>query len=249
MNQGMSSFTAPPLSKTNKVLLMVFVGAFLLQSIAKLAFDTIPEATFGLTGVGFLNGYVFQILTYPFVQPGFFNILFNSLVLWFFGSDLEMRWGQTFYLKYLAVSVLGGAFLYLMVVVFVPGSLMFSTPLMGLQGICFSILVAYAILNSEAIIPFMLLFPMKAKYFCMLLIGIELYSGIFSAGGKASWGHLGGMGVGYLFLVWESKKARSTKDNKVGIVYKTPKKRKNAHLRLVKEEDDKANPDKPKFWQ
>ena len=174
MQYGQPSFYIPPLTKTNKVLLITLVSCFLVQSIAKAGLDMVPEVYLGLSGGLFMKGAIYQLVTYPFVQPGFFNILFNGLVLWFFGSDLETKWGAKFYIKFLITSIFGGALLYLAVVAFFPGSVVFTTPLLGIQGVCFSILVAYGIINSEAVIPFMLIFPMKAKYFCLLLIGIEL---------------------------------------------------------------------------
>ena len=245
MQYGQPSFHVPPLTKTNKYLLIALVACFLIQSAAKLAFNFSPEIVFGLSGGQFFNGSIYQFFTYPLVQPGFFNMLFNGLVLWFFGSDLESKWGDKFYLKFLGTSVLGGAILYLAIVSIMPSSSVFLTPLLGIQGICFSILVAYGILNSEAIIPFMLIFPMKAKYFCLLLIGIELYSGIFAEGGKASRGHLGAMAAGFLFLKYQTDKSKKNK-KKIKVTYKTDGQ--SSHLRLVKDED-KADPKKPKFWQ
>jgi len=245
MQYGQPGLHVPPLTKINKYLLVILVGCFILQSIVKTGFDASPEFTLGLSGGMFFKGAVYQFFTYPFVQPGFFNMLFNGLVLWFFGSDLESKWGDKFYLKFLGISVLGGAILYLAIISFFSGSSIFATPLLGIQGICFSILVAYGILNSDAIIPFMLIFPMKAKYFCLLLIGIELYSGLFATGGKASWGHLGAMAAGFLFLKYQSDKSRKKK-NKIKVTYKMDGK--SSHLKLVKDED-KADPQKPKFWQ
>ena len=74
---------------------------------------------------------------------------------------------------------------------------------------------------------------------------LSFNSGLFATGGKASWGHLGAMAAGFLFLKYQTDKAQKKK--KIKVTYKTDGK--GSHLRLVKDEEDKADPNKPKFWQ
>lgn len=246
-NQG-GGFYVPAITKTNKVILIALLSAFLLQSILKVSVGFSFASWFGLSWVGLTSGKIFQVLTYPLVIPSLFSFLFDALVLWFFGCELERRWGRKLYLKFIGVSVLGGSLFYILVVgLFFSNSMVAAVPLVSLHGICLAILVAYSVIFSESIIPFMLIFPMKAKYFCLILVGIEMYTAFFSGYGKASFGHLGSAGLAFLYLLYLSKSAQKTKSGQYEVHYKTKSaSRKKSHLRLVDEEEDTKN---PKYWQ
>jgi hypothetical protein len=95
--------------------------------------------------------------------------------------------------------------------------------------------VAYGIIFSERVMLFMMIFPMKAKYFVMLLAAIEFISTVFySKSGIANSAHLGGMIAGfmYLFLMAYSRVRKKQK----GVSRVTKLKNKfsaRGHLKLV----------------
>ncbi len=80
-------FSAPPLSKTNKIILIAAGVSFLLFSVLKAlgAFNLV--AILGLSASGLMSGMVFQFLSYPFIEVSLMSFLFNSLVVWFM-----MKW-------------------------------------------------------------------------------------------------------------------------------------------------------------
>ena len=80
--------------------------------------------------------------------------------------------------------------------------LVYRSPLIGASGAIFGILFAYGIIFSERIIYFLMLFPMKAIHFTLIVAGIELVSLIKSGVGSpvSHLGHLSGFAVGFLFL-------------------------------------------------
>ena len=87
----------------------------------------------------------------------------------------------------------------------------------------------------------MLIFPMKAKYFCALLIGIQLYMGFFSPSATLAWGHLGAMFSAFLFMVIVS----SPKFKNLSEIYLKKRKNKSkANLKLVDDDDENG----PKHW-
>ncbi len=200
----------------------------------------------GLSAAGVLNGHIYQLLTYPLIQRGFVEALFNGLVLWFIGGDLESRWGQKFYLKFLFVSTLGAGLFYLLVsLALFSDSAVFNFPLMGITGMTYSLLMAYGIIFSERLLTFMFFFPMKAKYFCALLAGIQLYMAIFSDHAKTSWAHLAAMACGFIYLKLVSGKS---KGQGFGLwLKKREKQQLKKKLTLIK--GDKPNEQDPKFWQ
>jgi membrane associated rhomboid family serine protease len=93
------------------------------------------------------------------------------------------------------VSVVGGAILN---VLLAPGQMV---PSIGASAGIYGILLAYGLLYPDQIIYFYFLFPMKMKYFVMIIGAIALYSSAVSGqSGIAHLAHLGGMLFGYLYL-------------------------------------------------
>jgi hypothetical protein len=64
-------FQAPPLTKVNKGIIIAAGVGFILAAIGKAigAFSLIN--ILGLSGSGILSGFVFQFITYPFVETQF----------------------------------------------------------------------------------------------------------------------------------------------------------------------------------
>src|SRR5262245_37021896 len=47
-----------------------------------------------------VHHWVWQPFTYLFLHGGLFHWLFNMLIFWMFGAELERRWGTYEFLKY-----------------------------------------------------------------------------------------------------------------------------------------------------
>jgi membrane associated rhomboid family serine protease len=175
-----------------KFLLIANTAIFVLQ----LAMPGWVVTLFGL--VPFLvwrDFYLWQLFTYQFFHGGLLHLLFNMLALWMFGCDLERRWGSEFFVKYYFVSVIGGAILNTL---FLPGQM---APSIGASAGIYGILLAYGLIYPNQIIYFYFLFPIKMKYFVMIIGGIALYSSLAAGqSGIAHLAHLGGMVFGYLYL-------------------------------------------------
>lgn len=239
MNQV--QFQAPPLSKINKIILIVTGACFLTTSILKAIGAFSLVGILGLSGNGLISGLVYQLFTYPFVEVNFMSFLFNSLVVWFIGSELESSWGRKVYLRFLLLTVLGVALIYSLVsLLFFFGTPVYFSSLHGLTGINFALLVAYAMLYPDRQMSLMMIFPMKARTFCLILVGIEAYMAFFS-GAMSSWAHLLAMGISYLIIHFQS---RPLLRKVLNSSWETKSKRKN-HLYVVKDEEQKP----PKYWQ
>ncbi len=183
--------------------------------------------------------YVWQLVTYAFLHSSSpFHIILNLLALWWLGSELEQRWGGRFFLTYYLVCAIGSAFLYVTIALIFAlsgGSVTaMLTPVVGASGAIFGLLLAYGILFGERVVYFMMMFPMKAKYFVMILGGIEVVNLINTgvAGSEvASLAHLGGIVSGYLFLLTNKKmqqrkwKDKTTAKSKLKLVINNEKKK------------------------
>ncbi len=249
MRQGTTQFATPPLTPVVKVLLIsmgvIFLAQLSLETFAQFSLSPI----FGFVPARLLSGWFWQLFTYAFLHSGIFHLLFNLLIIWTIGGELERLWRFQTFVSFCAVCALGGALTYglFSLVGIGPGP---QVPVVGSSGIVFGLLLAYGILFGDRVMYFFMLFPMQARYFVMLLGGIELISSVFySRSGVAHLAHLGGMGAGFVFLIamaaWRKReKQKAAKDFVSGERKKRLKKA--GHLRLIPggEEDD----DDPKTW-
>ncbi len=153
-----------------------------------------------------------QPLTYMFLHSSHINhILFNMLLLWWVGSQIEITLGSKRFLKfYLACGVGAGVLyltlLYLINVVFgISNPEIFYSPVIGASGAVFGLLVAYAFYHGENVVYFMMLFPMRAKYFVGILILLETFVLITSGfeGPVANLAHLGGIIIAFIYIYSE----------------------------------------------
>jgi membrane associated rhomboid family serine protease len=249
MNQESMQCAVPPMTPVVKTFLILSGGVFLLQLLLG------QFAGFALSGVlGFVpgrlaEGWVWQPFTYVFLHAGLFHLLFNLLILWTVGAELEAVWGAKTFLAFFFVCGVGAALcsgLFSLVGIG-PGP---WAPVVGSSGVIYGLLLAYGILFGDRLMYFFLLFPMQARYFMLLLGGIELVSSVFySRDGVAHLAHLGGMAFGFLFLAsmaaWRKRSRSSYQDQQAGKL-RQKRLKKAGHLRLVRGEDE--SDDEPKHW-
>jgi len=143
---------------------------------------------------------VWQLVTYMFLHDptGFTHILFNMLTLWMFGADLERAWGTRRFLNYYLLSGVGAG------ICVIIANFLFGNPFtrtIGASGAIYGLLLAFGLLYPDRQILFSFLFPIKAKYFVMILGAIAFLSSFDPrAGGVSHIAHLGGMVFGYFYL-------------------------------------------------
>lgn len=156
---------------------------------------------FWLTPRWVVEGFAFwQLFTYMFLHDpgGFTHILFNMLALWMFGKDLEAVWGTKRFLQYYFVCGVGAG-LCVVVLNLLFGSLDSRT--IGASGAIYGLLLAFGMLFPDTTVLFSFLFPIKAKYFVMIIGAIAFLSTFGSTGdGVSHVAHLGGMIWGYAYL-------------------------------------------------
>jgi membrane associated rhomboid family serine protease len=156
-------------------------------------FGLIPRAVVELLAV-------WQLFSYMFLHDpwGFGHILFNMLALWMFGKDLEVTWGTKRFLQYYFICGIGAG-----ICVVLANALFgdMSSRTIGASGAIYGLLLAFGMLFPDTTVLFSFLFPIKAKYFVMIIGAIAFLSTFGSTGGGVSHvAHLGGMIWGYLYL-------------------------------------------------
>lgn len=191
------AFGPGPITFAVKWIIILNVGAFLVTTF-------MPELIgyFGLTPrLVVTRGWIWQLVTYMFLHAGALHLLFNMLGIWMFGVELERRWGTQFFIRYYAVSGIGGGLTFLLISLlpFAAVAPTYVTPAVGASGALFGLLLAFALYYPERPILLLLVW-VPAKIFVMIYGGLALLNTFQPSRGVADAAHLGGMIFGYLYL-------------------------------------------------
>jgi membrane associated rhomboid family serine protease len=204
------------LTGVNRFLVIVITIIFVVDSILLRMDNQVLHQILALSASSFFNGLFFQLFTYPFLSEGLMNLIFNGLLLWFIGMEIENLWGKKKYILFLTVATMISGLIFILIsTIFGVGAL----PLYGISSLTNALLVVYALLYPNRQLLFMLTIPMPAKYFCLVLLGIQLYLGFFSPAASLAWGTVGGMLFAFLFLRFKLSKILKKKAH-LKIIYR-----------------------------
>lgn len=194
------SFGPGPLTPAVRALIAASVIGYLLTL-------ALPGLTIWLGLVPALvveRWWLWQPVTYMFQHGGLFHLLFNMLALWMFGVELERLWGTRFFVRYYFVSGVGAAVttLLLSLLPFRFADAMYGSVTVGASGAIYGLLLAYALTYPHRPIYLYLVFPIPARVFVIIIGAISFLSSVTDVrGGVAHAAHLGGLVVGYVYLV------------------------------------------------
>jgi len=176
----------PAIDRINKAFIIALVSFFIINAICHQFFGSSLIPYLGLSLDGLFSGKIWGLVTYSLIPGGLIEVIFNALIIWFIGSELSTNWGEKRYIQYMLVTVVGGAIIGL-------GASTLTSPyavMAGASAFCSALCVTYGVINPERTMYFFF-FPLKAKWFVTILIGMNLYNGIFSsAGGVLAWNQL-----------------------------------------------------------
>jgi membrane associated rhomboid family serine protease len=253
MNQGMQMLV-PRLTPAVKAILIFSVATFILQLLLGTVGISLSHYL-GFIPAKLTEFWIWQPVTYAFLHGGPLHLLFNMLILWSLGSELEGKWGAKLFTAYFFICTIGAAITYGFFAVFGIGGGP-EAVVIGSSGAVYGLLLAYGILFGDRLLYFFMLFPMKARYFVMILGALELISSVFySQNGVANTAHLGGMLTGFLFLAgyarWRQRvRTGSSRDRDAEVRRKRVSKAK--HLKLVGHKrgntDDDGDDTPPNQW-
>jgi len=192
---GQISFGGP-LTPVVKKLLIACTACFVLQTFGQQFLGLNITRIFGLTPLLVVAKLsLWQLVTYIFLHGGLFHLLFNMLALFMFGCELERIWGARRFTKYFFITGVGAG---ICSVVVAPTS---PAVTIGASGAIYGILLAYGMIFPNRQVYLYFLFPIRVKYFVVIIGAIAFYSSITGAGdGVAHIAHLGGMLFGFFLL-------------------------------------------------
>lgn len=190
------------------------------------------------------SGFVWQLISYQFLHGGFFHILINMFILWMFGTEIERLWDQMSFLQfYLVCGMAAGLAMVVVNYGRTPESLI---PVVGASGAIFGLLGAFAYYWPNREVFIMGIFPMKTKYFILLIAGFELMISITETQlGVANIAHLGGLAMGLFYVrfldprktLWDSVR-RWAEQRKVRKKKEQWKERERKREEMVQEADE-----------
>ncbi|MGA2668097.1 MAG: rhomboid family intramembrane serine protease [Ignavibacteria bacterium] len=193
-----------------KYLLISNVAVFLLQYFILPSFQIGGQPAayiflkyFALNPIGSIlfPFYPWQLITYMFMHGGFLHIFLNMFALWMFGMELENIWGSQKFFGYYMICGIGAGLANLFIA---PLFTTMNMPTIGASGAIYGVLVAFGLMFPERPIFIYFLFPIRAKYFVLIYMAIELLS-VGSTSGIAHVAHLGGGVVGFLYILITTK--------------------------------------------
>jgi len=254
------SFQMAPIRLTPavKFFLISCVALFVIQQTGDRFLGTSLQSWLALVPSGFVLSFKFwQIFTYVFLHGDVSHLVLNLLMLVFVGGELEVLWGTKRFLKYFFTCSTAAGLLYLFFQLVIWRDTGLNTPMVGASGGIYGLLIAYGLIYSERTLLFMMIFPMKARHFVLVLAAVEFFSTVFStgAGGVLSGiAHLGGMAAGFVSL-WLKASAKLKLKGKNSPLKKRTQ---SSHLKLVvnqsksggrpDNEDDDGGSGNPPIW-
>ena len=200
------SFGPGPISTALKAI----IGANVVLFLATLFYAPL-QIQLGLIPSWVLHeNRLWQPVTYMFIHAGLFHIIFNMLALWMFGTELERIWGTRFFLKFYFVTGIGAAVvtILLSLVPFLPTRSLYNADIVGASGAIYGVLLAYALYFPDRKIYYMMLFPIPARIFVLIMGSVAFISSLSESGGVANATHLSGLLVAYVYLTTVRKGPR-----------------------------------------
>ncbi len=159
-------------------ILILLIACFVFQLLVELA-SGLPQGhgihfkTLGLSSHFFESGYLWTILSYPFLNQGPFMLIMNLIGIHFICRTVEQELGKRNFYWLCALSCLSGGFMWLSLNYQAEQQLCGFTPILmaSLTYFCFS--------NPDRPITLLLFFVLpisiKPRYLLLSLLGIELF--------------------------------------------------------------------------
>ena len=202
---GATQLSFPSFRGATRLLILANLISFfvlaILDAVSRDAYEWLV-VHFAFVPPAFLHGWIWQPLTYSFIQIGITQTLFALLSLWFLAGFLEGMHNRDWVLGLYAVSVIftaaAGLAIYLGSAAF--GYSLPQTLLSGSFGGVFGMLVAIGVLYGETeFMMFPLPISIKAKYMAIVYVLVAT-AYLFSSMRMYGFAQLGGALGGWLFI-------------------------------------------------
>lgn len=138
--------------------------------------------------------YVWTIFTHALFHADFPHMMFNGLVLWMFGGDVDQRWDDTWFWGFCAICAVGGG---LAVALF---HYLFGGQTLGFSGAIMGIVAAYSWGHWNRPLRLFGVVEIKGKWLLPIFVAADLLMVVGAGRPISIAGHLGGMITGLLLV-------------------------------------------------
>lgn len=193
------------IAPATKTILLINVGVFLAQWVFQ-GLGLVSLLAASSVDI-FEHGYVWQLVTAPFLHADPWHILVNMLFFWFVGREIEAMYGSfDFTLMYLTAAVLST---FGWAVLDYAGPDQGSGYMLGASGAVMAVVVIYAMYYPRREVLLFFVLPVQIWLLLLIFLGMDFLrlmqqlSGGVSSAGVAFASHLIGAGYGYLFKSYD----------------------------------------------
>jgi len=195
---------------TPKAVKYLILSTLIISLISALLSRFIPiQYILGLSSVGIKHGFVWQLITYVFVQPlatgisfsFLLHLLFNLYLLWVIGTSIiERSSAKQFLALYFLSALFSGGICTFLLHAFSSIAL-----IAGAGPSIYAILIAWMMLYPDMQISLFFVVPFKAKWLIMGLLGANLLIDLSNHDWMNFILYLSASTFGYLFAVMKWK--------------------------------------------
>ena len=206
------SLMLPPFrGVTRKIILIcvvVYFGTAALGLVSAL-FQGLVINFFRLHANEALHPQIWQLVTYPFVQDAFLNVLLSLLSLWFFATALEEDRGSRWLVEFFLVTTVVGGILAAVLSLAAGDRVEGLGPRVAAAGMwpfVLAVMVVYGKLHSNERVNINFLFWIKAKYLAVIYVLFYVALELTSRDRFGALVALCNALVGYAFVIWAPRR-------------------------------------------
>ena len=184
------------------LLVIMNVVAFIVQLCIS-SFSHFPVSHYlYLSLAGLRHGYIWQLVTFQLLHAGWLHLIFNCLVIFMMGREVEEALGRrSFFTLYFCSGIIGGA---VQILAGLVNPARFGGAVVGASAGGFGLIAAFAMLYPERpltiLISFIIPVTMRAKFLLLFAAIFAVIGIVFLSDNVAHAAHLGGILAGIVFI-------------------------------------------------
>ncbi len=153
-----------------------------------------------LSPAAILEGEIWRLVAWAFVETGPIDLVFAALVLWWLGRDLALGWGgRRFALVYLGLAA-GAAATTVILSVLAPGVVPMAGGWLGAWPVLAGLMMAWGLLNPYRQILLYFALPVSGRAIVWITLGGTLLFVLFARSLGAYVPHLAAEGLAVLYV-------------------------------------------------
>ncbi len=232
--QPAMAFGVPPLTRGVKWLGGITLAVSILAAVLGESGNTLARLVV-FTPERFWHGWLWQALTYTFLNPDPISLLFALLGLWLLGASLELAWGTRRFVGFYFLTGAAGAIAASLIGFFVGP--VWTHHYFGNWSSLEGLIAAFAVLMPSAQI-FLYFLPVQARWMLPISAGITVLYMLMAPPWWAYLPQFFGLGAGVLFAGGTTPRNLLLRVR----VWWIDRRLRRSRLRVVRGKDDESTP-------